>query len=49
MDRCDALADAKARARAYGEAAREALDVFPDGEAKDSLLKVVEFCLERAH
>jgi octaprenyl-diphosphate synthase len=49
MDRCDALADAKARARAYGEAARRALDLFPAGETKDSLLKVVEFCLERAH
>jgi len=49
MDRCDALADAKARARAYGDAARRALDAFAPGEAKESLLKVVEFCLERAH
>ena len=49
MDRCDALADAKTRARAYGDAARLALDAFAPGEAKESLLKVVEFCLERAH
>ena len=49
MDACDALADAKARARAYGDTARRALDVFPASDAKDSLLKVVEFCLERAH
>ena len=49
MEKYGALADAKARARNYGETARSALMIFPDSPAKTALTQVVEFCIERAH
>ncbi|MEO3430987.1 polyprenyl synthetase family protein [Pelagibius sp. CAU 1746] len=49
MQRHDALADAMGRARDYGETARRALDGFADGPAKQALLDVVEFCVDRAY
>ncbi len=49
MEKYDALKDAKSRARAYGESARDALSIFPDSPAKSALTQVVEFCIERAH
>ena len=49
LERHAALADTVERARHYGAIARDALGIFPDGEAKRVLLEVVDFCIERAH
>jgi len=49
MQRHDALADAMARAREYGTSARQALEGFPEGPAKEALLDVVDFCVDRAY
>ena len=49
MVKYDALADAKARARRYGQMAKGAMETFPDSPAKRALIEVVEFCIERAH
>ncbi|WP_029351560.1 polyprenyl synthetase family protein [Bosea sp. 117] len=43
-----ALADTVDRARHYGAIAQDALGLFPNGAAKQALLDVVEFCVERA-
>ncbi len=44
-----ALRDTFARARAYGEAALQALSIFPEGQERRALEGVVAFCIERAH
>ena len=44
----DAVTDTLARAREYGNRARAALSVFPDGTEKRILSDLVEFCVERA-
>ena len=44
-----ALADSIVRARHYGAMARDALGIFPDGEAKGALTDVIDFCIERAY
>jgi len=49
MVKYDALSDAKARARHYGQVAKAAMEVFPENPAKAALIEVVEFCIERAH
>jgi octaprenyl-diphosphate synthase len=49
MGRHGALEDSMDRARAYGRQARASLDSFPDSAIKRALLKVVDFCLERAY
>lgn len=49
MEKYGALEEAKARARSYGEASRQALEGFDTNPAKASLLDVVDFCIERAH
>ncbi|MFQ5955929.1 MAG: polyprenyl synthetase family protein [Kiloniellales bacterium] len=49
LERHAALNDTVDRARHYGAIARDALGIFPDGEAKRVLLDVVDFCIERAH
>ncbi|WP_343058599.1 polyprenyl synthetase family protein [Roseospira visakhapatnamensis] len=43
------LAATVRRAHEYAEAARRALDVFPDGDAKDVLVGIVDFSVERAY
>ena len=48
MARHGAVAETIARAEAYGERARTALDVFPDSEARQALLGIVDFCIARA-
>jgi len=45
----DALADTVARARHYGEMARDALGTMPDTPQKSALIDVVEFCISRAN
>ncbi|MBM3483683.1 MAG: polyprenyl synthetase family protein [Alphaproteobacteria bacterium] len=47
LEKHGALADSFERARHYGAMARDALGLFPDGEAKRALLGVVDFCVER--
>ncbi|WP_018388634.1 polyprenyl synthetase family protein [Ancylobacter sp. FA202] len=42
-----AIAETVERARAYGAAAKQALDVFPASPARDALLDVVDFCIAR--
>ncbi len=49
MRRHGAIEDTLQRARAYGQRAREALDVFSKGEAKSALLDAVEFSVSRAN
>ena len=49
MARHGALEDSIARARQYGEVARQALEVFPDSAIKGELIEIVDFCLERAY
>ena len=49
MTRHRAIADTVERARHYGAIAKDALALFPNGQAKDALLEAVDFCLSRAH
>lgn len=37
------------RAREYGDQARQALDAFPDGAMKQSLIDTIDFCIARAY
>ena len=48
IERHGTVADTVARARHYGQMARDALAPSPDGEVKDALLEVVDYCIERA-
>jgi octaprenyl-diphosphate synthase len=47
MQRHNALSDTMERARHYGAIARDALAIFPDGDAKAALLEAIEFSVER--
>ena len=47
LARHGAIPDTVARARHYGEIARDALAPLPAGKYKDALLEVVEFCVSR--
>ncbi|GGE14702.1 polyprenyl synthetase [Aureimonas endophytica] len=47
LEKHGALEATVARARGYGEAAYRAASVLPRSEARDSLLDVVEFCIDR--
>jgi octaprenyl-diphosphate synthase len=47
LERCGSLAAATARAQQYAEAARQALCIFPDSEAKRALLWVPDFVVAR--
>ena len=49
MDRHDAIADTVERGRHYGDIARDALAIFPDGAYKSALLEAVDFCVARAY
>ena len=49
MRRHDALDDTVERARHYGAMARDALGIFPSSPAKDALIEVIDFCIERAY
>jgi octaprenyl-diphosphate synthase len=49
MERHDAIADTVERARHYGDIARDALAIFPDGPYKSALLEAVDFCVARAY
>ncbi|MCF8481621.1 MAG: polyprenyl synthetase family protein [Rhodospirillum sp.] len=45
----DTLTDTVNRARHYGNMARDALGIFPDGPAKGALTGIIDFCIERAY
>ena len=47
MQKHHALSDTMERARHYGAIARDALAIFPDGDAKAALLQAIEFSVER--
>ncbi len=49
MERHGSLSDTVARARHYGEVARDALGIFPDSPLKQSLIDVIDFCIDRAY
>lgn len=49
MRRNGALRDTLARAVGYGEAAKAALDRYPNSPLKTALLDTVDFCISRAH
>jgi len=44
-----ALEDTVERARHYGAIAKDALALFPQGESKQALVEVVDFCVARAY
>ncbi len=44
-----ALEDTVERARHYGAIAKDALALFPEGESKQALVEVVDFCVARAY
>ena len=48
MEKHNSLADSIQRARDYGAIARNALDIFPDSAAKQALIDIIDFCIERA-
>ncbi|CAA7620550.1 polyprenyl synthetase family protein [Magnetospirillum sp. UT-4] len=49
MEKHGSLADTVARARHYGEVARDALGIFPDTPVKQAMIDVIDFCIERAY
>jgi octaprenyl-diphosphate synthase len=49
LERHGTLADCFTRAAGYGQTAREALALFPPSAARDALLDLVDFCIERAY
>jgi len=48
MTRHGALDDTVKRARHYGDRARDALAIFPESPMKSAMLRIVDFCIERA-
>jgi octaprenyl-diphosphate synthase len=49
MERHGSLAATVSRARHYGEIARDALGIFPDGPLKQAMVDVIDFCIDRAY
>ncbi|WP_142847370.1 polyprenyl synthetase family protein [Telmatospirillum sp. J64-1] len=49
MTRHDSLNDSLARAREYGDEARNALSIFPDSAIRRAMIDIVDFCIERAY
>ncbi|MGB0697149.1 MAG: polyprenyl synthetase family protein [Rhodospirillaceae bacterium] len=49
MEKHGSLRDTVNRARHYGDMARDALGLFPEGEVKQALTGIIDFCIERAH
>jgi octaprenyl-diphosphate synthase len=49
LSRHRALEDTIERARHYGAIAKDALALFPEGNSKQALVEVVDFCVARAH
>ena len=49
MAKHGALDDSVERARHYGAIARDSLGIFPDGEVKDAMISLIDFCIERPY
>lgn len=49
MARYDTLSETITRARDYGAKARTSLDSFPPSPAKDALIGIIDFCIDRAY
>lgn len=49
MEKHNTLADTVERARHYGAEACQALSLFPDTPAKQAMIDIVDFCIERAY
>lgn len=49
MNETNALADTVERARHYGERAKDALGLFPAGQTRDTLIRLVDFSIARAY
>jgi octaprenyl-diphosphate synthase len=49
MKKYQALPDTVERARHYGAKAKDALGIFPNTDAKQILLDLVDFCIDRSH
>jgi octaprenyl-diphosphate synthase len=49
LERRDALADSFARAVGFSEAARHSLEGFPPSPARQAMLDLADFCVERAY
>ena len=48
MGKHGALGDTIERARHYGAIARDALGIFPDGDAKSAMIEAIDFSIDRA-
>lgn len=44
-----AMDDSVERARHYGAIARDSLGIFPDGDVKDAMISLIDFCIERPY
>ncbi len=49
MKQTNALVDTVERARHYGDRAKDALGLFAAGETRDTLIRLVDFCIARAY
>ncbi|MEQ8246062.1 MAG: polyprenyl synthetase family protein [Alphaproteobacteria bacterium] len=49
MEKYHALRDTVERARHYGAKAKDALGIFPNTSEKQTLLDLVDFCIDRSH
>ncbi len=49
MVKHEALSDTIKRAKHYGDMAKDAMAIFPDGEHKAAFLETVDFCVSRSH
>jgi octaprenyl-diphosphate synthase len=49
MHKHDALTDTIKRAKHYGDIAKDALGLFPDGKHKSALVETINFCVSRKH
>ncbi len=49
MEKHGALDDSVERARHYGAIARDSLGIFPNGEVKDAMISLIDFCIERPY
>jgi octaprenyl-diphosphate synthase len=49
LEKHDCLNDSLARAREYGDDARNAMGIFPDGPIKQALVNALDFAIERAY
>ena len=49
MEKYHAISDTVERARHYGAKAKDALGIFPNADEKQTLLDLVDFCIDRSH